>query len=122
MGMDEIPPEKWYDGSSLEERMGGAIHIPYEGVCGADLMVYPDWRKIYPEDWAKPGARLDSATAGKACNHLLIERDLGEAACVTRTGPIGGSWWLYSCKAPYKDCHPRRVALGLSVIDGGAAD
>lgn len=105
-GMDEVPEEQWYDGSTLEERMGGRIHIPYEGVCGADLLVYPDWRKIYPEYWARPGARIDSATAGKPCNHLLIEQDLGEAACVTRTGPIAGTWWLYSSTAPSKDCSP----------------
>lgn len=104
-GMEDLPEDQWFDGSTLEERLGGKIHIPYEGVSGADLFIYPDWRKIYPEAWQEDGADLDSATAGKPCNHLLIEQDLAEPGCATRVGPIAGSWWLYSSKAPYKDCH-----------------
>jgi hypothetical protein len=105
-GLEDLPEEEWFDGSTLEERMGGDIHIPYEGVCGADLYVYPSWRKIHPEAWQKEGAELDWATPRKACNHLLIERDLGEPSCATRMGPIAGTWWLYSSKAPYKPCSP----------------
>ena len=105
-GLEDLPEEQWFDGSTLEERLGGDIHIPYEGVCGADLYVYPSWRKICPEAWQKEGAELDWATPRKACNHLLIEQDLGEARCATRVGPIAGSWWLYSSKAPYKPCSP----------------
>lgn len=105
-GLEDMPPEEWFDGSTMEEKLGGDIHIPYEGVCGADLYVYPSWRKIYPEAWEKEGAELDWATAMKPCNHLLIQKDLGEPTCATRTGPIAGSWWLYSSNAPYKDCNP----------------
>lgn len=105
-GLEDLPPEEWFDGSTLEEKMGGDIHIPYEGVCGADLYVYPAWRRINPAAWEKDGAELDWATANKPCNHLLIEQDLGEPACAMRTGPIAGTWWLYSSKAPYKPCSP----------------
>lgn len=105
-GLEDLPPEEWYNGDTLEEKLGGDIHIPYEGLCGADLYVYPAWRKIHPEAWAKEGAELDWATARKPCNHLLIEQDLGEPACATRIGPIAGTWWLYSSKAPYKPCSP----------------
>lgn len=105
-GLEDLPPEEWFNGDTLEEKLGGGIHIPYEGVCGADLYVYPAWRKIHPEAWAKEGAQLDWATARKPCNHLLIEHDLGEPACATRIGPIAGNWWLYSSKAPYKRCSP----------------
>src|SRR5690606_9403949 len=83
-----------FDGSTLEEKVGGDIHIPWEGVCGADLFVYPAWRKIFPEEWDKDGAELGWATANKPCIHLLIEQDLGEPACATRIGPspaVGGS-------------------------------
>lgn len=104
-GLDEVPEEERFDGSTLEERLGGDIHIPYEGVCGADLFVYPTWRKVYPEAWAREGAQLDSATSMKRCNHLLLYGDFGESACATRIGPIDG-WWLYSSTAPYKDCNP----------------
>jgi hypothetical protein len=95
-----------YDGSTLEEQLGGDIHIPLEGVCGADLFVYPHWRKVYPEAWAMDGAELDWATSNQSCNHLLIERDLGETALATRVGPIAGTWWLYSSTGPGRDCNP----------------
>jgi hypothetical protein len=83
-------------------------HIPYEGVCGADLFVYPSWRAINPKAWEEDGAELDWATSMKHCNHLLIEKDLGvgEPNCATRIGPITDEWWLYSSKAPYKPCSP----------------
>lgn len=109
-GIEDLPPEQWFDGSTLEERMRGHIHIPYEGVCGADLFVYPAWRVISPEAWQRDGAELDWATGNQLCNHLLIEQDLGEPSCATRLGPIAGSWWLYSSKAPYKDCKNGRWA------------
>jgi len=104
-GLEGIPPDKWFTGGTLEEKMGGDIHIPYEGVCGADFFVYPDWRRVYPEAWKKKGAELDWATAMKPCNYLLIDRDLGDPVCATRTSPVAG-WWLYSSTAPYKDCNP----------------
>jgi len=102
----ELPPSPHTAGDSMEERFGGSIHIPYEGVCGADLFVYPSWRRIYPEAWQAEDAELDWATADKPCNHLLIEQDLGPAPRANRIGPIAGSWWLYSSTAPYKDCNP----------------
>lgn len=105
-GMEDEPEDQWFTGRTLEEQLGGNIHIPYEGVCGADLFVYPEWRKIHPERWHDDNADVDSATAMKPCNHLLIEKDLGEPACATRVGPIATTWWLYSSKAPYKDCGP----------------
>jgi len=104
-GLEDMPQEEWFTGGTLEEKMGGDIHIPCEGVCGADFFVYPSWRKIYPEAWTKDGAELDWATSRKECNHLLIDRDLGETGCATRIMPSDG-WWLYSSIAPYKDCNP----------------
>jgi hypothetical protein len=103
---DGSPPR--FNGDTLEEQMGGAVHIPYEGVCGADLLVYPAWRRLYPLRWQQAGAELDWITVDKPCNHLLTDRDLGEAPNATRTGPVAGSWWLYSSTAPYKDCNPFR--------------
>jgi hypothetical protein len=108
--LEDMPPEKWFDGSTLEEKLGGDIHIPYEGVCGADFFVYPSWRKIFPDKWEKEGAKLDWATSGKPCNHLLIQQDLGQPTCATRIGPIAGDWWLYSSTAPYKNCSPVQPA------------
>jgi hypothetical protein len=88
------------------ERYGGIIRTPNEGVCGADLFVYPSWRQIYPETWRAEDAELDWATVDKPCNHLLIEQNLGKAPRAERIGPIAGTWCLYSSTAPYKDCNP----------------
>jgi len=107
-GLEDRPEDQWYDGTTLEETMGGEIHIPCEGVCGADLFVYPDWRVIYPEAWEVEGAMLHSATARRPCNHLLIEKKLKEPRCATRYGPIAGTWWLYSSKGPRVECNPHR--------------
>lgn len=101
---DGTPPR--FTGDTLEEQMRGDIHIPYEGVTSADLLVYPHWRRLFPSRWEKPGAEMDWVTGDKPCNYLLVEKDLGEAPQATRTGPIAGSWWLYSSTAPYKDCNP----------------
>lgn len=102
----DLPEQDRYHGDTLEEILQGEIHIPVEGVCGADLFVYPDWRKVYPEHWQDPDAKLDHALAGKPCNHLLIAQDLGECPSAIRTGPYAGQWWLYQSTAPYKDCNP----------------
>lgn len=93
-GIENLPEEEWFNGDSLEEKQSGHIHIPYEGVRGADLFVYPACQKIQLDAWAKEGAELDWATAMKPCNHLLIERDLGGTNCASRTGAIAGNWWL----------------------------
>lgn len=61
---------------------------------------------------------LDWATANKPCNFLLIERDLGEAPCATRVGPIAGGWWLYSSTAPYKDCNPFHQSPIRGIVQG----
>ena len=36
----------------------------------------------------------------------VIERGFSVVDVSTRIGPIAGGWWLYSSKAPYKDCNP----------------
>lgn len=104
-GLEDMPSNAWFNGDTLEEKIGGEIHIPYEGVCGADLFVYPSWRRINPAAWKQEGAQLDWATSMKKCNHLLINQDLGDCSCATRISPAVG-WWLYSSTAPYKDCNP----------------
>jgi acetoin utilization deacetylase AcuC-like enzyme len=104
-GLDEVPEEERYKGGTMEEKMQGNIHIPYEGVCGADFFIYPTWRNVYPESWNRENAQLDWATPRKNCNHLFLYGDFGESACATRIGPID-RWWFYSSTAPYKDCNP----------------
>lgn len=104
--LEDLPEEEWFTGETLEEQMGGEIHIPYEGACGSDLLVYPKWRTISPEYWEQPGAELDWATRGLRSNYLVIEQDLGTAGCVRRSGPYAESWWLYASTGPYKSCTP----------------
>jgi hypothetical protein len=39
-GLEGLPEEEWFTGDTLEERLGGSIHIPYEGrVWGRPLRV-----------------------------------------------------------------------------------
>ena len=52
-GLEDVPKEEWFKGDTLEEKMGGDIHIPLEGVCGADFFVYPTWRTLNPEAWER---------------------------------------------------------------------
>lgn len=92
--------------ASLELRLGGCIHIPYEGMCGGDFLVVPTWRVADPARWHRPGAHLGSVLGGGVkCNFLLTERDLGESPCATRSQPVTG-WWLYESTKPLPDCNP----------------
>lgn len=91
-GMGRIPFEEW----------GGRVHIPYEGMCGGDLVLLPFWRKFFAEGAEKSG-RLSTAVH-LCCYHLLTPRDFGELSFATRT-PVG-NWVLYQSKVPYVPCDP----------------
>lgn len=79
---------------------GGEIHIPYEGVCGGDVFIQPDWFGFMPEQ-ARLARTLSQAVFGdfaldgyKTCNYLLTRwKKLGEIACATRIEV--GDWVLY---------------------------
>lgn len=81
---------------------GGAIHIPCEGACGADLFVLPAWHRFFA-DKVREGGRLRWAV-GKPCHHVLLQGDHGELACATRR--VIDNWTLYTSSAPYEDCNP----------------
>jgi hypothetical protein len=91
-GMSDIPFAEW----------GGRLHLPYEGMCGGDLVLLPLWRKFFLEE-AEDTGRLSTA-AWLCCHYLLSPRDYGEVGFATRT-PVGG-WVLYESKAPYVPCDP----------------
>jgi hypothetical protein len=84
------------------EALGGVVHIPYEGIRGGDLFLYPTWRKFNAEGAEKTG-RLSTAI-GRCCHYLLSPVDFGELNCATRT-PIG-EWVLYKAKTRYIPCDP----------------
>jgi len=84
------------------EALGGIVHIPYEGVCGGDLFLFPKWRKFNAEVAEKTG-RLSRAI-GKCCHYLLSPVDFGELNCATHA-PVG-DWVLYKAKTPYIPCDP----------------
>jgi len=71
---------------------GGAVHIPYEGVCEGDLFIAPLWRNFIREN--------NSATLSTSYHYLLLQRDLGELNCATRR-IIGDGWVLYESTRPY---------------------
>lgn len=85
---------------------GGDIHIPYEGACGADLYIKPDWRTTFPER-DKNGGSLSEVFfysahpgMGTVCHYALTQEDLGELSCATRT-EVGEGWVLYESNRPY---------------------
>lgn len=91
-GMSDIPFVEW----------GGRVHLPYEGMCGGDLVLLPLWRKFFAEDAEETG-RLSTA-ARLCCNYLLSPRDYGAVGFATRV--TVGSWVLYESKTPYVPCDP----------------
>lgn len=91
-GMMDIPWEEW----------GGRVHIPYEGMCGGDLVLLPLWRKFFVEDAEETG-RLSTAMR-MCCYYLLTPRDFGELSFAIRT--LVGDWVLYESKVPYAPCDP----------------
>jgi len=91
-GMSDFPFDEW----------GGRVHLPYEGMCGGDLVLLPLWRKFFMES-AEESGRLSSALR-LCCYHLLMPRDFGELSFATRT--LVGDWVLYQSKVPYVPCDP----------------
>jgi hypothetical protein len=85
---------------------GGDVHTPYEGACGADLFIKPDWRTSFPERDME-GCSLSGIffhiahpMMGTICHFALTQEDLGELACATRK-EIGDGWVLYESNRPY---------------------
>ena len=93
-----VPLEDW----------GADVHIPYEGVCMADLLIQPDWRRALPENDAEDAQLVSvfngswgySPKKGWMCHYVLTPDDLGQLACANRT-EVGDGWVLYESKQPY---------------------
>lgn len=100
-GLDALPIAAW----------GGTVHIPYEGACGADLFILPDWRVVFPEADERGGTLSDVlypnggwAPGGEICHYILGRRDLGELQCAARKD-WGDGWILYESNRPYVTNH-----------------
>lgn len=78
---------------------GGEIHIPYEGVCEADLFILPKWFKFSPDGAMGSTGRLSRAVGGRECRYVLCDRDYGELDAATREICCG--WNLYRSKLPF---------------------
>lgn len=94
-------PDSGLPGIEVED-WGGEVHIPYEGACGADLLILPSWHRFFA-DKVRDGGKLRYAV-GKLCHHVLVRGDHGELASATRK--VVGDWTLYTSTAPYEDCNP----------------
>lgn len=90
-------------GKFAPDFFGGEVHIPYEGVSGGDLFIYPEWRNLYPEASIRL-QKLSAVTHNKPCNYLLTNRNLGEFEFATRRLVAG--CFLYKSKDPYMNCNP----------------
>ncbi|MCX7092680.1 MAG: hypothetical protein NTY50_04425 [Methylobacter sp.] len=100
-GLPHIEAENW----------GGKVHIPYEGVVGGDLFIYPSWREFNPKKAEKNGS-LKAATGDKSCYYLLLEGDYGEIDCAIRT--VVDDWVLYESNFPCNPCN----LLGSDPVTG----
>jgi len=92
-----IPDEH---GRFAPDQWGGKMHIPYEGITGADLFVLPHWHNAFPESLRKPGAKLRYLVR-KPCNYVLTNRNFGEFECATRTRVA--QCWLYKSNGRYEE-------------------
>lgn len=105
-----LPPQEAFtlcgaDGGMSDmpfDELGGRVHLPYEGMCGGDLVLLPLWRKFFAEE-AEENGRLSTAVR-LCCYHLLTPMDFGELSFATRM--LVGDWVLYQSKAPYVPCDP----------------
>lgn len=89
------------------EDWGADVNIPYEGACGADLFIKPDWRRTFPEVDARGGSLSDIVFGGESvpeigyvCHYLLTQDDLGPLRCASRR-EVGDGWVLYESNRPY---------------------
>lgn len=83
----------------IAEDWGGEIHIPYEGVCEADLFILPKWFNLFPDRAMGSNGSLSKAVGGRMCHYVLSDRDYGELDAATRE--TCGGWHLYRSKLPY---------------------
>ena len=91
-GLNDVPIGEW----------GGVVHIPYEGMCGGDLVILPTWRRFFAESAERTG-QLSSAIRC-CCYYVLTPTHFGELSCASRTQV--GDWILYQSKTAYVPCDP----------------
>ena len=96
-GLRHVPLEDW----------GADVHIPYDGVCMADLYIKPDWCNVFLKKDAEDAQLVEvfyswgfSPRRGWMCHYVLTPEDLGQLACANRT-EVGDGWVLYESKQPY---------------------
>jgi hypothetical protein len=96
-------PDHGLGNAVVPEDWGGEVHIPYEGMCIADLTFLPGWRKFTPEFADIDGSLTAALNSGFAdqdtCRYLFVprERDFGELGCAIRD-VIDDHWVLYRSK------------------------
>jgi hypothetical protein len=83
------------------EALGGYVHIPFEGLCGGDLLLRPTWRRFRMAEGIATG-RLSTAASVRCCYYVLSPEDFGEVPFASRTEV--GDWVMYQSKAPYEPC------------------
>jgi hypothetical protein len=83
------------------EALGGYVHIPYEGRCGGDLLVWPKGGRFRVPQGSATG-KLSAAASVRGCHYVLSPDDFGEVLFATRT--MVGDWVLYKSNAPYEPC------------------
>ena len=69
------------------------MHIPYEGMCSADLVFLPSWRVFHIEYAGSEGSLAKASRLD--CKYMIVPRknDFGELGCATRQ--IIEGWIFY---------------------------
>ena len=95
-GLAHTPYDDW----------GADVHIPYAGVCMADLFIRPYMGFSSPERDKEGGALvgvfgtpMSHFMPGNGCRYVLTPDDLGELKCATRR-EVGEGWVLYQARNP----------------------
>ena len=93
-GLERIPYEDW----------GADVHIPFSGICMADLFIKPHCCASFPERDKSDGklvsvfgSTLSHFTSGDSCRYVITPNDLGELKCAKRR-ELGEGWVLYQSR------------------------
>ena len=86
--------------SRMDLEWGGYVHIPYEGACGSDLFIQPDWFEV-DFNTARTSSSFNEAVFGlwgrvgvKSCKYFVTHLlDLGPLPSASRT--VVDSWAVY---------------------------
>lgn len=86
---------------------GGYVHIPWEGMCGADLVMRPHWRVFDPRGVMSTGTRKFWDILRLPCHHVMVWGDRHPPIDTASRMTVGG-WTFYTSRGTYRSYNPFR--------------